>query len=270
MSFFQGEALFYSHGLGYIEIDIRARNKRLCNEATALWVKQQGGCMSNTAIVRKGTRSIRHVSLLTVFLISLVGWLPSSRTSVWASLPALTAAEQHLDEVMDKYHLAFDVYTDVGSGGNHFVHRAMMGSHVTIDDSASQIVHTGTTAISNTFSGRGTDWGGWSFQNGYMTDDGILHENWGTIPDAGYDLEGATKITFWARGAVGGERVEFFAFGVGRLADSGDAINPYPDSEAKVTMCGRLVSPLWRCKRHARRRLAAGTGARTGPLRILP
>lgn len=162
-----------------------------------------------------------------------------------ASSSPLSKAHQHLAEVMDQYHQSFDVYTDLGAAGNHFVHRAMMGTDVTLNDAFTETVHTGCTAIQNTFTGTGTDWGGWYFQNGVLLADDVKpRDNWGDYPNAGYNLTGATELTFWARGEQGGERVEFFAFNVGRNGD-GHPISPYPDSEAKVTLCGWLVSPCY-------------------------
>jgi hypothetical protein len=141
-------------------------------------------------------------------------------------------AHQHLAEVMDKYHLTFDVYTDVGAGGNHFVHRAKMGTKVYLDDTYTQVVHSGATAIRNVFTGTVDDWGGWSFQNGVLLTGTVAPiANWGTYPNAGMDLRGATVLTFWARGAVGGERVEFYAFGVNG--------GPYGDSAPKRTICDK-------------------------------
>ena len=58
----------------------------------------------------------------------------------------------------------------------------------------------------------------------------------GTYPNAGYDLSGATALTFWARGDKGGERVEFFAFTINTGA--------YPNSTAKRTTCG-AVTPCY-------------------------
>ena len=47
--------------------------------------------------------------------------------------------------------------------------------------------------------------------------------NWGNLA-AGIDLSWANKLTFWARGQEGGERIRFFAGGIGTQND------PYPDS----------------------------------------
>ncbi len=149
-------------------------------------------------------------------------------------------AYQHLVEVMDKYHQSFDVYTDIGAGGNHFVHLARIGSDVAINMSFTETVRSGATSIKNTFSPvSSVSWGGWYFQNGVLlAGDTQPRDNWGDYPNAGYDLNGATQLTFWARGERGGERVEFFAFGIGRDPTYGIPLKPYPDSSPKVTMCG--------------------------------
>ncbi len=163
-----------------------------------------------------------------------------------ANYTHLSKAYEHIEEVMDKYHQSFNIYTDVGEGGNHFVHRAMMGTDVTINDSFTETVHSGSTAIKNTFLARGSNWGGWYFQNGVLLAGDVKpRSNWGEYPDSGYNLSGANNLTFWARGEHGGERVEFFAFGTGRNPQSGSPDKPYPDSEVKVTLCGRLVSPCY-------------------------
>ncbi|MFA7062222.1 MAG: hypothetical protein WC156_15565 [Pedobacter sp.] len=59
--------------------------------------------------------------------------------------------------------------------------------------------------------------------------------NWGDTANAGINLEGATQVTFWARGETGSEKVEFFALGAGRDAVTGTAQNPFPDSSPKVS-----------------------------------
>ncbi len=50
--------------------------------------------------------------------------------------------------------------------------------------------------------------------------------NWGKIKGAGYDLRGAEKLTFWARGEKGGERI--VAFKMGGL------VGPYPDTDSAM------------------------------------
>jgi hypothetical protein len=150
-------------------------------------------------------------------------------------------AFQHLEMVMDKCHQSFIVYTDSSDPCNHFAHRARLEAQdgiTTMNDAFTGTVHSGATAIKNTFIGQG--WGGWYLQNGVLLDDDVEpRPNWGDYPDAGYDLTGATELTFWARGEEGGETVEFFAFGVGRDPNYGFPTGkPFPGSSAKVTKCG--------------------------------
>jgi PKD repeat protein len=71
-------------------------------------------------------------------------------------------------------------------------------------------------------------------------------ENWGTVPNAGINLTGAHVLKFYARGEQGGERVEFFTFGVGRNDVTGDPIKPYPDSSKKRSTGYITLTNQWR------------------------
>lgn len=48
--------------------------------------------------------------------------------------------------------------------------------------------------------------------------------NWGTDPNGGWNMTGGANLTFWARGAVGGEKLEFKVGGVS--GTYGDTIMP--------------------------------------------
>jgi hypothetical protein len=63
---------------------------------------------------------------------------------------------------------------------------------------------------------QGARWAGIYWQN--------PANNWGSI-DAGFDLSQATKVTFWAKGDKGGERIEEFKVGgiMGEYSDSDTA-----------------------------------------------
>ena len=155
-------------------------------------------------------------------------------------------ALEHLKEIMDKYHSDFNVYTDLSAAGNHFVMLAKMGKDVEINPGCFENPYSGATCIENKFNGTGTSWGGWYLMNGILEGEETEPKaNWGEYSDAGFNLTGAKKLTFWARGKEGGERVEFFAFGVGRDPNTGVPIAPYPDSSPKVTICGKLKSPCY-------------------------
>jgi len=109
---------------------------------------------------------------------------------------------------MDKYHNAFDVYTDQDAGGNHFYPSGWMGATETVsyDGNWTKDYHDGTSCIKITFTADGDNWAGIYWQD--------PENNWGTHTTGGYDLSGATKITFWAKGEKGGEKIEFFAGGI--------------------------------------------------------
>ena len=155
----------------------------------------------------------------------------------------------YLEEVMDQYHRTLDVYTDANSGGNHFLVKAKMGATsggVAMDEFFDHDCHSGSTCIQCSFRTTGGEhyvpWGGYYFLNGVSH--GRSHRpkvNWGTFARAGLDLRGATNISFWARGERGGERVKFFALGVGwdfERASPEFAVQ-FPDSAYKVS---RVVS----------------------------
>ncbi len=101
----------------------------------------------------------------------------------------------------------------------------------------------GITCITAVFDPAQATWGGWYFLNGILgPTDREPSLNWGAVPDAGYDLSGASALQFWARGAKGGELVEFFAFGVGNTVPP---FQPYPDSSQKVSLGRVTLTTTW-------------------------
>lgn len=157
-------------------------------------------------------------------------------------------ANGHLNRVMDQFHQSFDVFTDLTAAGNHFAARCAMAANdnfagVAFDEGWTQNCHSGATCIKNAFSAiDSTYWGGWYFQNGVLhAGDTQPRCNWGDYPGAGFDLTGATKITFWARGEKGKEEIEFFAGGVGRDPFTGEPVKPYPDSFRRVPPVGTVT-----------------------------
>ena len=112
----------------------------------------------------------------------------------------------------------FPIYTDAKSPDNHFVPSGWMGDYadIKVNDTFMTNPHSGSTSIQVIYSNKATQgarWSGIYWQN--------PPNNWGTRP-GGYDLTGAKKLTFWARGENGGERIEEFKIGgiSGEYADS--------------------------------------------------
>lgn len=184
--------------------------------------------------------------------------------NVLASSPAVAmggtdAAVGYLGQVMDAYYKTLDVYTDLAAAGNHFPYLAATSgspedsSGVRMDEAWTRDCHSGSTCIKNTFRAVSTTyWGGWYFMNGVLLNGETQpRANWGAYPNAGFDLRGATRITFWARGKNGGEKIEFFAGGVGRDAASGKPLKAthwYPDSLPRVPRRGTVttLTKAWR------------------------
>lgn len=115
----------------------------------------------------------------------------------------------------------FPIYTDAKSPDNHYIPSGWMGDYgdIKFDDKAMDSPQGGSTSIKVVYSNNATQgarWAGIYWQN--------PPNNWGTRP-GGYDLTGAKKLTFWARGEKGGERIEEFKMGGinGEYSDSDSA-----------------------------------------------
>ena len=118
--------------------------------------------------------------------------------------------------------MPFYVYADRSSINNHFIPSGWMGDYgdIKLDVGSKEDPYLGDTCVKIVYSGKATQgarWAGIFWQN--------PPNNWGSV-DAGYDLSKATKVTFWARGAKGGERIEEFKIGgiMGEYSDSDSAV----------------------------------------------
>lgn len=137
------------------------------------------------------TDSLRIVALALVFA---AGCLPASaavKVTGETPIPAAPAAK-------------LVVYAD-GVISPPYVPSGWMGNHgsIALDPYCPVRPHTGATCLKLEY--RAADqWGGVIWQH--------PPNDWGDQP-GGYNLTGATKLTFWARGETGGEKVKF-VFGV--------------------------------------------------------
>jgi len=139
----------------------------------------------------------------------------------------------YLDEIKFEYdpnlkpetkkpeNMPFYVYSDRGAVTNHYIPSGWMGDwgDIKFDAGWKENPYLGTTCIKITYTAnmsQGARWAGIYWQN--------PANNWGSI-DGGYDLSKATKLTFWARGEKGGERIEEFKVGgiMGEYSDSDSA-----------------------------------------------
>jgi hypothetical protein len=121
-------------------------------------------------------------------------------------------------ETKQPVSMPFYVFADRGSLGNHFIPSGWMGDYgdIKFDAGSTDDPYLGDTCIKIIYStkmSQGARWAGIYWQN--------PANNWGTV-DAGFDLSKASKFTFWAKGAKGGERIEEFKVGgiMGEYSDS--------------------------------------------------
>ncbi|MDR3256930.1 MAG: hypothetical protein LBT18_04735 [Endomicrobium sp.] len=117
--------------------------------------------------------------------------------------------------------LPFAVYVENNSTQNHFVPSGWMGDYgdIKVDMASTDNPKSGKTSIKVSYSAKMMQGAGWM---------GIYWQqpanNWGE-KKGGYNLNGARRLTFWARGSVGGEKIAEFKVGgiTGEFSDSDSA-----------------------------------------------
>ncbi len=169
---------------------------------------------------------------LVVFSIASCGGSsqPQAKSNIPEEAKQVAKANYSYDEE-DTYNTAssdmgtvtgfkgFPIYTDAKSPDNHYIPSGYMGdySDIKIETASFDNPHGGTTSIKIKYSNassQGARWGGVYWQS--------PANNWGD-KKGGFDLTGAKKLTFWARGENGGERIEEFKIG--------GITGLYPDSD---------------------------------------
>lgn len=194
----------------------------------------------------------------TVVVSNVVGACTSQPAVLTINLPSTPVVSASLSlaelrNLMDEYHLSFQVYTDIGVGGNHFEGIGQLPdetSAVGIFGSSTNHPHSGATCVQCTFTNlTGLNDGGFYFMTGilyngvplpYFGESALTNTPLIITNSTGYDLSGSTGLTFWARGETGRERIEFFVGGVGRDPSTGMATSPFPDSMARSPALGTI------------------------------
>ncbi len=113
----------------------------------------------------------------------------------------------HAEETAAKasVKLPFTIFEGKGSTNNHYIASGWMGNaqSIKMDEGCTSNPHSSNTCLRVEYSASG-DWAGVVWQD--------PANDWGDQP-GGWNLTGAKKLKFWARGEKGGENVTF-KFGV--------------------------------------------------------
>ncbi|VAW15968.1 hypothetical protein MNBD_BACTEROID05-990 [hydrothermal vent metagenome] len=142
---------------------------------------------------------------------------PSNEKSLEKDVGSLEQKETKTD------YVPFYVYLNKGSRENHYIPSGFMpnGNCIEFNDAWLQNCHSLKTCMKVSYdvecSRKDQNWGGiyWLYPA----------NNWGN-KKGGFDLTGASKLTFWAKGLEGGEQIQEFTVG----GISGN----YPDSDTAV------------------------------------
>lgn len=150
-------------------------------------------------------------------LIILVAFMLVVPICVYAQEQAASTKEVNKEALKE-----FVVYLDKGAKDNHYIPSGWMGDYgdIKYDGASKEDPYLGDSCIKIIYNGKaaqGARWAGIFWQQ--------PANNWGTV-DAGFDLSKAEKLTFWARGDKGGERIEEFKVGgiMGEFSDSDSAV----------------------------------------------
>ena len=161
---------------------------------------------------------------------------------------ALTALSDRMAEERSQVW----VYRDFGMTENNFTQKAKMwGTDESLvkdmDENCTDDPYEGRSCIKCSQLTLEGDWGGWLFLNGYLPKGETVPKlNDGSTGGQGMDLTGATELKFAAKGAEGGEAVEFFTAGFGYNGETGAKTVNYPDSSQKRSLGTVKLEKEWK------------------------
>lgn len=117
---------------------------------------------------------------------------------------------------------AFNVYSDDGAKDNHFIPSGWMGDYgdLKVNIAWKEGAHSGKSCIKITYTAKMTQGAGWTGTYWQQPSN-----NWGD-KKGGFNLTGASKLTFWAKGDKGGEKISEFKMG--------GITGEYPDSDSQA------------------------------------
>ncbi len=167
------------------------------------------------------------------FLVSLAVVLSACRAAPIRSTSSdASALSPSTSPTITHPFKVFAVYTNKSPKRTHYVPSGYMGdSDLTLSGSYTKTPHGEGPCLRVNYRASGPrGWVGIYWQD--------PANNWGDVPGrAGFDLRGSTRLTFWARGENGGERVHEFRVG--------GIVGQYPDSDV-ATLSNVRLTPEWK------------------------
>ena len=151
---------------------------------------------------------------MVVAVVAILGSLVGCKSAPVKSSAAASSSAQAPASTFK----SFTVYTDRDPKHTHYVPSGYMGdSDLSLSGAYVESPQGQGPCLRATYKANGPKgWAGIYWQD--------PANNWGDVPGrAGYDLRGAAKLTFWARGENGGEKIHKFRMG--------GIFNQYPDSD---------------------------------------
>ncbi len=164
--------------------------------------------------------------MIVLMVVTLAGCFKTDEDKAVPSAGNVTQKAESSASVVKSEEKSFSplaIYTDKSSRQNHYIPSGFMpdGKCIKFNDAWTESCQEGASCIKLEYdvacSRDGQKWAGvyWLYPA----------NNWGNLK-GGFNLTGATKLTFWARGEKGGERIEEVKIG-GLTGD-------YPDSDTAV------------------------------------
>ena len=172
--------------------------------------------------MRRNIKNLLLIGLLTCFICACASSKTAKKevsentSDSAASVTVDINGQEVSNNEAEKDFEPFYVYEDFMSPKNHYAPSGWMGdvANLELDQSYSQEPHDGKSCIKMRYNAEGLkQWAGIYWQHPV--------NNWGD-KKGGYNLTGATKLTFWAKGANGYEIISEVKMGgiSGQFSDS--------------------------------------------------
>lgn len=188
--------------------------------------------------------SIRKVSVSSLLVIVILFFLNIHSLQASGGTPKYVVTEG-----------VIYVYNDFAFPGNNFSAKALIageGQNLLVkdlNDNCRIDPQSGNSCMECSIDIERNSWGGWLLTYGYLPPNSNVRElNFGQYPNCGYDFSKVKKLSFWAKGKNGGEKVEFFFGGLGWSPEANKVQEgiDYPDSTPKISFGVIVMENKWK------------------------